>query len=222
MTATQMFATEATGPDPVMPSRRVRILVLVASLAASGFLFAATFNSSFSENVDCRKCGSEMTVVADNVLLPMPRGLVVGRTDGADGCDHSWQAPVSNPWCPSRGRPASHELLGLLLWLALAVGVAASLVRPLSRTARFVSLAVAAVAMVLIVGGDIWLLTEGKSKIDEMGGLGSLNAADLYSLRVGYVAMAWHIAATVVCFGGAAAWFTWLLRLREPVDGDHD
>ena len=206
-------------PDPMMPSRNVRIYVLAAWLVASAFLFAATFNSGWTENLVCDKCGSEMMAVQSPVL-PMPGPEITEAGEGADECDHEWRVPRSMG-CLSRSGPVGYAL-GILFWLVLAVRMGLSLAKPIGRRARVTSLVLAAVAVALVVGGDIWFLVEVKSRVDERGELGLLRAADLYDWRIIKAAITWHIAAALICFGGAAAWFAWMTRFREPDDDDYD
>jgi hypothetical protein len=205
-----------TGPDSTMPSRRVRICVLAAWLAASAFLLAATFSTGYVEDLVCDKCDSTMIAVEGPVLLPMPGPEIIEAGEGADECDHEWRVRP-RMWDYSRSGSVGYAL-GLLFWLVLVVRMGLSLAKPIGRRARVTSLVLAAVAVALVVGGDIWFLADLKSKVDylEIHGLGSLNAADLYSWRVIKAATAWHIAAAAVCFGGAVAWFAWMIRLPEP------
>ena len=218
MSAGEAPPEAGTGPGPAMPPRNVRMYVLVAWIAASAFLFAATFNSGRTEAVVCDKCGSKIIAVQSPVLLPMPGPEIIEAGEGAGGCDHVLRSTPG--WTQCRLGPDSAGP-GLLFWLVLAVRMGLSLARPVSRRRRLISLVVAAAAVVLVVGGDIWLLAEGKSTVDELRGLGSLNAADLYEWSVAKAGIAWHIAAAVICFGGAAAWFTWMIRLPVP-DSDLD
>ncbi len=213
MSAGEAPPEAGTGPDPAMPPRKVRVYVLVAWLVASAFLFAATFNSGFIGEVVCDKCGSKMIAVQSPVLLPMPGPEIIEAGEGAGGCDHVLRSTPG--WTQCRLGPDSLGP-GLLFWLVLAVRMGFSLARPPSRTSRVISLVIAAAAVVLVVGGDIWHLADVKSTVDEIRGLGLLNPADLYQWSVGKAATAWHIAAAATCFGGAAAWFAWMIRLPEP------
>jgi hypothetical protein len=219
MSASEAPPAAGTGPDPALPPRTVRIYVLVGWLAVSAFLFAATFNSDWTEDFVCDKCGSTMMALDGPVLLPMPGPEIIEAGEGAGECDHDWRRPP-NTGCVLRGNSVGYPL-GLLFWLVLAVRMGLSLARPIGRRTRLVSLVVAAAAVVLVVGGDIWFLAEGKSTVDEIRRLGSLNAADLYDWSVGKTWFAWHIAAAVVCFGGATVWFAWMIRLPNP-DADLD
>ncbi len=218
MSASEAPPAAGTGPDPALPPRTVRIYVLVAWIAASTFLFAATFNSDWTEDFVCDKCGSWKSAVDGPILLPMPGPEITEAGEGTDECDHVWRRRVL--WDDLRTTPVGYTL-GVLFWLVLAVRMGLSLAKRIGRRTQLISLVLAAAAVVLVVGGDIWLLAEGKSIVDELRGLGSLNAADLYQWSVDKAATAWHIAAAVVCFGGAAAWFAWTLRLPEP-DADLD
>ena len=67
-------------------------------------------------------------------------------------------------------------------------------------------------AAVTTVGGDVWDITEVTSVVNELGGPQGLAVGDHHDLRVLKAGMAWHIAAALVCFGGAAAWFACMIR----------